>query len=60
MINIQITLGYAIIHLISVIYIFNMFDYNGYIPDKIERIIVWVFAPEILIMTLIRVIGGDK
>ena len=60
MIDIQIGLGYAIIHLLSVIYMFKMFDSQGYIADEWDKLIVWLFAPEIVVITLIRAIGGIK
>ena len=60
MITIQITLGYAIIHLLSVIYLFNMFDSQGYIADEFDRWVVWLLAPAIVIITFIRAIGGNK
>lgn len=58
MINIQIGLGYAIVHLLSVIYMFKMFDYQGYDADEWDRWIVWLFAPELIIITFIRALGG--
>ena len=50
MISINITLGYFIIHLLCVLYIFNMFNSESYDADEIEKILVWIFAPEFLLM----------
>lgn len=58
MILCRIILGYAIIHMISVIHMFNVFDKEGYIPDDYDRWTVWLFAPILIIMTLIRMLGG--
>ena len=58
MINIQIGLGYAIIHLICVIYMFKMFEFFDYIPDELDNWMVWLFAPIIVIVTFIKAIGG--
>ena len=60
MIQIQIGLGYTIFHLISVIFIFEMFDSQGYVADRLDKWMVWLFGPEILIITFIKAIGGIK
>lgn len=56
----QIILGYIIIHIISVIYMFNMFDSQGYVADEFDRWFVWLFAPQIIVITFIRAIGGNR
>lgn len=58
--ELQFILLYAIIHLSSVVYMFHMFDYEGYIADELDRCIIWLFAPEIVVITLIKAIGGNK
>lgn len=56
MIGIQIGLCYAIIHIVCVIHMFDVFECANYVADKWDRIIVWLFAPLIIIITLIRTI----
>lgn len=53
MFNIQISLGYLIIHLLCVVYMFNMFNYVNYEPDAIDYWLVWLFAPEFLLMIFV-------
>lgn len=57
MTDIQIGLCYAIIHIICVIYLFNVFECQNYVADDWDKIIVWLFAPLVIIITLIRTIG---
>lgn len=53
MISIQIGLGYLIIHLLCVMYIYGLFNSQNYVADEIENILVWLFAPEFIIMICI-------
>ena len=55
--DIKILLVYAIIHLLSVIHMFNIFEHEGYIPDSVDKWVVWLFAPEIVVITFIRALG---
>lgn len=56
--TIQFILGYCIIHLICVIYMYKMFESQDYIPDELDNLMVWFFAPEIIVITFIKAIGG--
>ena len=56
----EIILLYAIIHLFSVVYMFKMFDSQNYVADDLDMIIVWLFAPFLVTITLIKVIGGKN
>lgn len=58
MLIVQIILGYLIIHIISVIYMFHVFDFQGYEADELDRWTVWLFAPEIILSIFIKFIGG--
>lgn len=49
-ISINITLGYLLLHMLGVVYMFNMFESVGYEADEIEQILVWLFAPFIVAM----------
>ena len=53
MFNIQILLGYLIIHLLCVVYMFNMFNHANYESDEIDYWLVWLFAPEFLLMVFV-------
>lgn len=61
MISINITLGYLLLHMLSVVYMFNIFESVGYEADEVEQIIVWLFAPFIVAMVwVMMIIKGDK
>ena len=56
----EIILLYAIIHLFSVVYVFKMFDSQKYIADDLDTIIVWLFAPIIVVFTFLKVVIRGK
>ncbi len=53
MLSINITLLYLIVHMSCVLYIFNMFNTANYEPDDTEKILVWIFAPEFILMVFV-------
>lgn len=56
----QILLICIMVHLVCVIYMFNLFDSQGYVADEFDRLLVWLFAPEIIVIIWIKIIGGIK
>ena len=60
MLIVQIILGYLIVHIISVIYMFHVFDSQGYETDELDRWTVWLFAPVIILSIFIKFIGGKN
>lgn len=56
MISINITLGYLLLHMLGVVYMFNMFESAGYEADEIEQILVWLFAPFLIAMVWVMMI----
>ena len=56
MISINITLGYLLLHMLGVVYMFNMFESVGYEADEIEQILVWLFAPFLIAMVWVTMI----
>lgn len=60
MININITLGYLLFHMLGVVYIFNMFESVGYEADEIEQVLVWLFAPFIVVMVWVMLFVKER